>query len=148
MPCSLRNHCMGKCNIKPLNHSLFSRSRFVFHQVFLFPKRCRLSAFQFTLNMCYYFQCYHLYCTPLLLCLSQSQTQLQYPNISRPLCLPPLSHLVCRHLALGGLVRLQALIERSLDGLHLGGNGLEGLLIMLLSLQSLVQTLLLLADLW
>lgn len=51
------------------------------------------------------------------------------------------------HLALGGLAGLQALVERPLDGLHLGGDGLEGLLVMLLSLQSFVQTLLLLADL-
>lgn len=55
---------------------------------------------------------------------------------------------MCSHLALGALVGLQALIKRPLDGLHLGGNGLEGLLIVLLPLQSLIQTLLLLADLW
>lgn len=71
---------------------------------------------------------------------------------SKPLkasSLPPsLPHLVCSHLALGALARLQAFIERPLDGLHLCGNGLERLLIMLLSLQSLIQTLLLLADLW
>lgn len=70
-----------------------------------------------------------------------------FPTISRSLC-PPLSHLVCGHLALGALVRLQTLIERSLDGLHLSGNGLQGLLVVLLPLQSLIQTLLLLAYLW
>lgn len=67
-------------------------------------------------------------------------------SISRPLCPPP-SHLVCSHLALGTLVRLQALTERSLNRLHFSGNGLEGLLIMLLPLQGFIQTLLLLADL-
>ena len=73
-------------------------------------------------------------------------TQLsKYLQTSSP---PALSNLVCSHLALGGLVGLQALIERPLNGLHLGGNGLERLLIMLLPLQSLIQTLLLLADLW
>lgn len=58
------------------------------------------------------------------------------------------SHLMCSHLALGRLAGLQALVERRLDGLHLGGDGLEGLLVMLLSLQGFVQTLLLLADLF
>lgn len=55
------------------------------------------------------------------------------------------TNLVSRHLALWGLVRLQALVESPLDGLHLSGNGLEGFLIMLLTLQGFVQTLLLLA---
>lgn len=68
-------------------------------------------------------------------------------SVSPDLSVPPLSHLVCSHLALWALVRLQALIERSLNGLHFSGNGLEGLLIMLLPLQSFIQTLLLLADL-
>lgn len=58
-----------------------------------------------------------------------------------------LSHLVCSHLALGALVGLQALTECSFDGLHFGGDGLKGLLIMLLPLQSLIQTLLLFTDL-
>lgn len=68
-------------------------------------------------------------------------------SVSPDLSVPPLSHLVCSHLALWALVRLQALIECSLNGLHFSGNGLEGLLIMLLPLQSFIQTLLLLADL-
>lgn len=57
------------------------------------------------------------------------------------------SHLMCSHLALGGLAGLQALVERRLYGLHLGGDGLKGLLVVLLSLQSFVQTLLLFTDL-
>lgn len=56
-----------------------------------------------------------------------------------------LSHLMRRHLTLGGLVGLQAFTEHCLDGLHLGGDGLERLLIVLLPLQSLIQALLLLA---
>lgn len=55
---------------------------------------------------------------------------------------------MCSHLALGGLAGLQALVERRFDGLHLGGDGLEGLLVVLLSLQSFVQTLLLFTDLF
>lgn len=67
--------------------------------------------------------------------------------ISPDLSVPRRSHLVCSHLALWALVGLQTLIECCLDGLHLSGNGLEGLLIMLLSLQGLIQALLLLANL-
>lgn len=67
--------------------------------------------------------------------------------ISLDLYVPLLSHLVCSHLALWALARLQALVERPLDGLHLSGDGLEGLLIMLLPLQSLIQTFLFLTDL-
>lgn len=55
------------------------------------------------------------------------------------------SHLMCRHLALGALAGLQAFAERRLDRLHLGGNGLQRLLVVLLSLQGFIQTLLLLA---
>lgn len=58
-----------------------------------------------------------------------------------------LTHLVCSHLALRALVGLQAFIERSLDRLHLGGDGLQRLLVVLLPLQRLIQTLLLLTDL-
>lgn len=54
---------------------------------------------------------------------------------------------MCSHLTLRGLAGLQALVERRLDGLHLGGDGLKGLLVVLLSLQSFVQTLLLFTDL-
>lgn len=54
---------------------------------------------------------------------------------------------MCSHLALWTLARLQALVERRLDRFHFSGNGLEGLLIMLLPLQSFIQALLLLADL-
>lgn len=59
-----------------------------------------------------------------------------------------LANLMCSHLTLRRLVWLQALIESPFDGLHLSGNRLEGLLIVLLSFQSFIQTLLLLADLW
>jgi len=77
---------------------------------------------------------------PLLSFSIQHTTSPIPPDLSAP----PLSHLVCSHLALGALVRLRALTERSLNGFHLCGYGLEGLLIVLLSLESLVQTLLLL----
>lgn len=96
----------------------FPLIRLVFHQRFLFPKRCFLSEFLFTL----------------LVLLSALHP-------------PHLSDLVCSHMALRAFVRLQTLIESSLDGFHFGGNGLEGFLIMLLPLQSFIQTLLLLADL-
>lgn len=43
------------------------------------------------------------------------------PNVIPVLCLP---HLVSCHLALGTLSRLEPFVERSLDGLHLGGDGL------------------------
>lgn len=54
---------------------------------------------------------------------------------------------MCSHLALWSLAGLQALVERRLDRFHFSRNGLEGLLVMLLTLQSFVQALLLLADL-
>lgn len=60
---------------------------------------------------------------------------------------PSFTHLMCSHLALWTLVWLKALVECSFNGLHFSRNGLEGLLIMLLSLQSFIQTFLFLADL-
>lgn len=79
-----------------------------------------------------------------ILPLSQTSSALHSaPLITREISKNP--NLVCCHLALRGLFRLQALTESSFDGLHLGGNGLEGFLIVLLPLQSFVQTLLLLA---
>lgn len=51
---------------------------------------------------------------------------------------PSFTHLMCSHLALWTLVWLKALVECSFNGLHFSRNGLEGLLIMLLSLQSFI----------
>lgn len=121
---------------------IYFSNTLVFCQFCLFPKRCTQSAIQFTL-MC-------PATVNVIVCSApHSSTHLYHKNflsVSRPLCPPP-SHLVCSHLALGTLVRLQALTERTLNRLHFSGNGLEGLLIMLLPLQSFIQTLLLLTDL-
>ena len=91
----------------------------------------------------------------IILCSSQEMSPLLFSSSNSfnfPVSPDPrvlsFTHLVCSHLALGALAGLQPLVEGPLDGLHLRGDGLEGLLIVLLPLQSLVQTLLLLADLW
>lgn len=56
-------------------------------------------------------------------------------------------YLMLSHLALWTPARLQILTEFQLDGLHLRGDGLEGILVPLLALQSFVECALLLADL-
>lgn len=51
------------------------------------------------------------------------------------------------HLALRAPAGLQTLTEFHLDGLHLCGDGLEGVLVLLLTFQGLVETALLFTDL-
>lgn len=51
------------------------------------------------------------------------------------------------HLAFWTPAVLQALTEFHLDGLHLRGDGLEGVLVLLLTLQSFIESTLLFTDL-
>lgn len=51
------------------------------------------------------------------------------------------------HLAFWTPAVLQALAEFHLDGLHLRGDGLEGVLVLLLTLQSFIESTLLFTDL-
>lgn len=122
----------------PQSFSVFSNQTCLLSALSLPQERFSVCLLIYTKHVYYYFECY-LYFTPF---------SITHNPTSPAISVPPLSHLVCSHLALWGFGRVQAFIERRLDGLHLSGNGLEGLLIMLLPLQSLVQTLLLLTDLW